>query len=248
MNCIPLFKSHFSFGRSILTLENKEENTDNFADSIFPLLKKADLKELYLADDHFSGFLQANKNCADLKIKLNYGLRLTVCDDNQEKNEESLITNSKVIVFAKNLRGYKRLVKLYTNASVNSFYYEPRTDWKRLKKIWSDNDLLMTFPFYDSYVFNNLLTNKVCCPDLFTEAFYFEEDNDLPFDHLVSDRLRSLNVNILKSKSIYYSTKKDFPAYLTFRCINKRTSLSKPNIDHMSSDEFCFESWEQANG
>ena len=136
MNCIPLFKSHFSFGRSILTLENKKENSDNFADSIFPHLKKADLKELYLVDDHFSGFLQANKNCADLKIKLNYGLRLTVCDDNQEKNEESRITNSKVIVFAKNLRGYKRLVNLYTNASVDGFYYEARTDWKRLKKIW----------------------------------------------------------------------------------------------------------------
>lgn len=248
MNCVPLFKSHFSFGRSILTLEDRSENCDDQPDSIFPLLQQADLNELFLVDDHFSGFLQANQNCDKLGLKLNYGLRLTVCDDNQDKNEESLNSNSKVIVFAKNLNGYKRLVKIYTNSSNDGFYYEPRTDWKRLKKIWSDSDLAMAIPFYDSYVFNNLLTNKVCCPDLFTEPFYFEEDNDLPFDHLVSDKLYSMGVETLKSKSIYYATRAEFPAYLTFRCINKRTTLSKPNLEHMSSAEFCFESWKEANG
>lgn len=248
MNCLPLFKSHFSFGKSILTLENKAENDANSADSIFPLLKKADLKELYLVDDHFSGFLQANQNCSDLGVKLNYGLRLTICDDNQEKSDDSLNSNSKIIVFARNLNGYKRLVKLYTDASTEGFYYEPRTDWGKLKKVWNDKDLLMAFPFYDSYVFNNLLTNKICCPDLFSEPFFFEEDNDLPFDNIVSAQLKKMNGNIVKSKSIYYSTRQDFPAYLTFRCINKRTTLSKPNLEHMSSAEFCFESWEEANG
>mgnify|MGYP000859660508 CR=1 FL=1 len=248
MLCLPLFKSHFSFGRSILTLENKEENTDNFPDSIFPLLNQAQLKELFLVEDHFSGFLQANKNCADLDIKLNYGLRFTVCDDFKNKNEDSLNSNSKVIVFAKNLKGYKRLVKLYTHASTEGFYYEPRTDWRVLQKIWSDKDLLMAFPFYDSYVFNNLLTNKICQPDLFTDHFYFHEDNDLPFDDIVSNKLNSMDVNLINAKSIYYAKKNDFPAYLTFRCMSKRTTLSKPNFEHMSSDEFCFESWRQANG
>jgi DNA polymerase III subunit alpha len=192
--------------------------------------------------------LQANQNCSDLGVKLNYGLRLTICDDNQEKSDDSLNSNSKIIVFARNLNGYKRLVKLYTDASTEGFYYEPRTDWGKLKKVWNDKDLLMTFPFYDSYVFNNLLTNKICCPDLFSEPFFFEEDNDLPFDNLVSAQLKKMNGNIVKSKSIYYSTRQDFPAYLTFRCINKRTTLSKPNLEHMSSAEFCFESWEEANG
>jgi DNA polymerase III alpha subunit len=247
MICVPLFKSHYSFGRSILTLENKEENTDNSADSIFPLLKQADLKELFLVEDHFSGFLQANKNCSDLSIKLNYGLRFTICDDYKDKSEESLNSNSKVVVFAKNLKGYKRLVKLYTHASTEGFYYEPRTDWKILQKIWSDNDLLMAFPFYDSFVFNNLLTNKVCQPDLFTEHFYFIEDNDLPFDDIVRQKLESSQSNLISAKSIYYSTKNDFPAYLTFRCINNRTTLSKPNLEHMSSDRFCFESWKEDN-
>jgi hypothetical protein len=51
-----------------------------------------------------------------------------------------------------------------------------------------------------------------------------------------------------ETKSIYYKNRDDFLAYLTFRCINNRSSLEKPNIDHMCSDEFCFESWMEKTG
>ena len=41
--------------------------------------------------------------------------------------------------------------------------------------------------------------------------------------------------------------KKDFKAYLTFRCINKRSTLDKPELEHMTSNEFCMESWKEKN-
>jgi len=41
-------------------------------------------------------------------------------------------------------------------------------------------------------------------------------------------------------------TREDFKAYLTFRCINNRTTLNKPNLEHMCSTEFSFESWKEA--
>ena len=43
----------------------------------------------------------------------------------------------------------------------------------------------------------------------------------------------------------YYKDKKDFKAYLTFRAINQRTTLGKPNFEHMGSDKFSFESWKE---
>ena len=46
---------------------------------------------------------------------------------------------------------------------------------------------------------------------------------------------------MIHSKSIYYKLKKDFLAYMTFKCINNRTTLEKPNMDHLSSNEFCWE-------
>lgn len=242
---IPLFKSHYSFGRSILTLENKEANDENSEDSIFPLLKEAGLEELYLIDDHFSGFLEANSVCKKRGIKLNYGLRMTVCHDMGIKNDESLLSNSKVILLANNLGGYYDLIKFYTWANTDGFYYEGRIDWKTLKEYWNDENLTLCIPFYDSYIFNNLLTGKVCYPDLFTEAFYFSEDNDLPFDGIVNNFLAANFENIVPAKSIYYNLRKDFPAYLARRCIDKRSNFDKPNLDHMCSDEFCFESWRE---
>jgi hypothetical protein len=54
---------------------------------------------------------------------------------------------------------------------------------------------------------------------------------------------------IIKSKTIYYKSKEDFGAYLTHRCISKRTSLEKPNFDGMCSNEFSYESYkEKING
>ena len=53
------------------------------------------------------------------------------------------------------------------------------------------------------------------------------------------------NYQTVNGQSIYYKRKKDFKAYLTFKAINKRTTLGKPNLEHMASDEFCFESWKE---
>ena len=81
---------------------------------------------------------------------------------------------------------------------------------------------------------------------------FFLENNDLPFDSALRKHVLSYcedKYETQEVKSIYYKEKKDFPAYLTFRCISdsapgraKRT-LAKPNFDHMCSNEFSFESW-----
>ena len=48
---IPLFKSHYSLGKSILTLE-KESLGEKYPDSILELCKEAKLKEFFLVDDN----------------------------------------------------------------------------------------------------------------------------------------------------------------------------------------------------
>ena len=47
MEIMPLFKSHFSIGRSILTLED-EEKEENQPDSIIDIAKDNNLKEVNL--------------------------------------------------------------------------------------------------------------------------------------------------------------------------------------------------------
>ena len=70
---IPLFKSHYSLGRSILTLEKSGDTQENYPDSIIDIAKNNNLKKFYLIDDNMSGFLQAYVNSKDAGLDLVFG-------------------------------------------------------------------------------------------------------------------------------------------------------------------------------
>jgi DNA polymerase-3 subunit alpha len=246
MEVLPLFKSHFSIGRSILTLED-EEKEENQPDSIIDIAKNNNLKEVNLVEDNMTSFLQAYTNTKKYNINLRYGLRISINDDMNERSEESRQKTSKVVIFFKNEQGYKDLIKIFSTAAKDGFYYEPRIDFKTLKSLWSDKNLILCIPFYDSFIFNNTLRGTVCVPDLeFTKPILFIENNSLPFDHIIKNKVlayaKANKLEVLNTKSIYYKDGKDFKAYLTFRCINNRTTLNKPELSHMTSNRFSFES------
>jgi len=243
---IPLFKSHYSLGRSILTLEDKGE-ADEYPDSIIQIAKENKLKEISIVEDNMSSFLEAYTNTKNNNIKLNYGLRVSITESMSDKSDDSRQKTSKVIIFFKNKNGHQLLTKLFSIAAKTGFYYEPRLDYETLSKNWSD-DLILAIPFYDSFIFNNTLRNFICIPQFnFTKPIIFIEDNDLPFDLIIKNKMQKYaqenSLEIYKVKSIYYNKRKDFKTYLTFRCINNRSILNKPELEHMSSNEFSFESY-----
>ncbi len=249
---LPLFKSHYSIGRSILTLDPTDEHVANSPDSIFYLAKSQGLDKVFLVDDNMSGFLQAYSSSQEMGMDLVFGLRLSICPDMHQKDESVLKETCKYILIAKNSEGYKKLIKIYTLAAQEGFYYVPRIDFNNLNEIWSEEDLQMAIPFYDSFIYNNVMGHAVCIPDFSSiSPVFFIENNNLPFDNLIKERVlqySSGKYETVDTQSIYYKNKKDFKAYLTFRCINNRSTLGRPNLDHMSSNEFCVESWKEKNG
>ena len=245
---IPFFKSHYSIGKSILTLAAKDSSIKSGPQSIIDLCKKNKIKDIHLVDDSMSGFLEGHLNAKEAKLNLRFGLRISVCDDLNEKNEEEIKKTSKLILFANNEKGYKRLIKIYTKAAQEGFYYTPRTDYKSLKELWNKKDLTMVVPFYDSFLHKNTLHGTTCAPDLsFCKPLFAVEENDVPFNYLIRNAVENYcdKKQTLKVKSVFYNKKEDFKAYLTFRCINNRSTLERPNLDHMTSDEFCLESWKE---
>lgn len=249
-NTIPLFKSHFSIGKSILTLEEKNEE-ENEPDSIIQIARDNKLKKLFLVEDCFSGFLQAYKNLKAVNIDLVFGIKFVFCDNIANKNEEELKKHHKLILFANGDEGYKTLIKLWTKANVDGFYYTPRLDMNILKENFNDG-IKIAIPFYDNFIFNNSLKGYQCLP--FIENYkpsVFIENNKLIFDGLIKNKMEDFaklnKLDLIKTKSIYYKNRKDFKSFLTFRCINNRTTLNKPEMEHMSSNEFCFESWKEQN-
>jgi DNA polymerase-3 subunit alpha len=250
---VPLFKSHCSLGRSILTLDKpKDEKNPEVSDSVFDIASEEGLKEVFLVEDNMTGFLQAYTNSQALGLKLIFGLRLTFCPDCLEKSEEGRKNSYKNVIFARNHQGYKQLIKIYTYAAQEGFYYEPRIDSNKFKEYYTE-DLIVGVPFYDSFLYFNKYTDSRCVPDFsFCKPIFFLEDNDVLVDQDLSNSVLKFCDNkyeIIKSKTIYYKSKEDFGAYLTHRCISKRTSLEKPNFDGMCSNEFSYESYkEKING
>ena len=251
---LPLFKSHYSIGKSILTLDAPRENRDpKSPDSIFDIAQENKLDKIILIDDSFMGFLQARKVAADLGIDLVFGLRFNVCADVNNLEDKSLLKCShKVIVFPRNSLGCAELNKIYTTAQTK---YSGWLDLNVLKEYWVESLLLLGVPFYDSFVFKNLTTFNTCVPNFsFTSPTFFLEENGLPFDNLVKEGVlrfcKAHNYKTEKAHSVYYKNKKDFDAYLAYKLICGRTSfggrqlsLEKPNFDHMGSNEFSWESY-----
>lgn len=251
-NVLPLFRSQYSVGRSILTLAAPDKDgklDENYPVSIFDIAKKHGLDQVPIVDTSISGFLEAHQNAKKAGVKLVYGVQLRCMENILVKNDDSLKTVSKIIVFMRNTAGYADLIKITSRAAREGFYYHPNIDFENLKALWTDN-LLLAIPFYDSFLFANALLGFRCVPNFsFTKPVFFIENSGLPFDSVIQRKVaayaRETGFSILPARSIYYYKRDDFLTYLTFRCIHGRTSLSAPQLDHMSSDMFSFETWQQ---
>ena len=126
-----------------------------------------------------------------------------------------------------------------------------------LKKLWDEKSLKLAIPFYDSFIFNNIMSFSNCAPVIsFTKPVFFLEDNSLPFDQLIRDSVLEFankkGFETQEAKTIYYKSRSDFSAFQTYKCICNRggwggrsISLQKPNLDHCGSKEFSFESWKE---
>jgi DNA polymerase III alpha subunit len=245
---IPFFKSHYSLNKSILTLSSSHDG-DLGPKSILKLIKENNIKNAFLVDENMSGFPEMYYNSQELAVDINFGLRLTVCQNIKEKNEASIKSESKVIIFIKNAKGYECLSSIFSIAAKDGFYYLPRIDLQTLRQNWCD-DLILGIPFYDSFLFKNHFNMSSCVPEAFwTKPVFFWENNNLPFDlfykQILSEYLSENfpDAEFLQAQSIYYNDRDDFLAYLAMRCIGKKSELQKPKLDHLSSCDFCLESF-----
>ena len=153
-------------------------------------------------------------------------------------------------MFAKNSKGVKLLNKIYSTKNSSK---EKNFSINDLSDNWDEESLSLVIPFYDSFIFNNLMTFAGCIPEFeFTSPTFFLEDSNLPFDKIIKDKVvEYCKKNKLKtetSKTILYKDYKDFDAWLTYKIATNRKfgrnqSLYCPNFDHLGSNEFCFESF-----
>ena len=100
---LALFKSHFSIGKSILTLDDPITLKSGGADSIFQIAKENNLQKIILVEDSLTGFLQAKKVAESHNMQIVFGLRLDMCQDaTLDPKKEEQNSRHKIIIFSKN--------------------------------------------------------------------------------------------------------------------------------------------------
>lgn len=250
---IPIFKTHYSIGKSILSIAAEGSSESSGPDSIIDIAKENGIKDLFLVEDSFMGFLEAKSACEKSGINFVFAISLNVCDNLKEIQEGEKNTPSyKINLFAKSSSGCQILYKIYTESNCN---HNGLIDLELLKKYWNANDVSMAIPFYDSFIFKNLFSFDIFCPNFsYFNPVFFIEEKSLPHDSFLKDSVESYAKNnefqIQQVHTIYYKNRDDFDAFLSYKLICSRSSyggfkssLEKPNLDHMSSDQFSFESY-----
>ena len=188
LELLPIFVSNFSLGRSILTLDEPEDEIDiSKPISIFSIAQKYDLKTIFLRDSSFSGFIRFYKGCQELNIQGIFGIKLVICNDTAKKDDESRKTESVVTIWMKNSDAYKDLLKIYSKSHTENFYYYGRYSWNELVENWGDN-LILSVDWYNGFLSRNLLENYQCVPNFGQIKPYFEYSlMGLPFDFLLEN-------------------------------------------------------------
>ena len=223
---LPLFKSHYSIGKSILTIED-----------IFELSKKEE--RIVVVEDSLASLrkFEARLEKEDIPRPFIFGLRIKCSDDGE---------SSKVIGFAKNQKGIQELKLLFTKAFVE------REGVADFKDFMSPN-IQTAFPFYDSFVHKNLhyFGNHTLPYERLKDPIFFEEDNGHPFDFQIKKALNKLGVKTTKAKTVLYKEKSHFPLFQCYKANcsrklgRKSPTFDRPEIDDCSSDKFCWEEYER---
>lgn len=267
MSITPIFVSNRSIqSAGLLTLDEPGKAKPGEPVSVFDLARRANLKEVLLIDEKIGGFFSAFRSAEKAHVTLCYGIKLVVCSNLADKTPESRATESKVIVMVTNTEAYSDLVRIWNRAwTTGHFSYRDdsygRIDWAGLKELWTPR-LMLGLPFFSSFLAVNTLSFSRVVPDLpplttFPLAVFREVDSRLPFAPLIKAaidgylpvaRAEGVTIEEVSSKTVYYDRAADLRSYILRRAQQNRTTWDKPNVDHLSSDRFSMQSWEELVG
>ncbi|MDR0785449.1 MAG: DNA polymerase III subunit alpha [Treponema sp.] len=161
-----------------------------------------------------------------------------------------------LILMAKNLDGYKNLLKLTSQSYTEGFYYKPRIDWEILEK-YHDN-LVCLSACLAGEIASLIIEGKQDeaesaarkFHELFGEDYYLElQDHRLPQDPKVIAGVaaiaRKTGIPLVATNDIHYLEKEDWEAQDILMCISTQKKLSDTKRMRMETPEFYFKTGDE---
>ncbi|MBZ0114257.1 MAG: DNA polymerase III subunit alpha [Thermoanaerobaculia bacterium] len=159
-------------------------------------------------------------------------------------------SSNHLVLLAKNLTGYRNLIKLTTSSYLEGYYYKPRIDKEILRK--HSEGLVCLSACLNGEVNEKILGNRVKEAeelakehlDIFGEGNYFIElqDHGIEEQHLANDVLRGISKRLgiprVVTNDTHYLGKDDAVAHDILLCIGTQRNVSDPDRLRYASDEF----------
>lgn len=177
--------------------------------------------------------------------------KLTDKDPNYDKHQGHLV------LLAKDMVGYKNLIKIVSKSYIDGFYYKPRTDMDELKKhsqglialsacLAGDVPRAIMNGNYDK-------ARKLAMEyrDIFGNGNYYLEiqDHGLPEQKQVNTEVvrlsRELNIPLVATNDVHYVDKDDAKIQDILMCLQMQKTIDDENRMKFPSDEFYLKSREE---
>ena len=198
--------------------------------------------------DHgtISGNIQFYKTMKSNKIKPILGSELYISHQDSSIKDKTNSKLSHLVVLAKNINGWKNLIKITSNANLSdNFYHKPRLDINRLASLVKKGDLIAMAGHPGSYLADKvyrdgsfvsdkeilkeigLLQDVFGKDNFFVEVQLMDKEND--YQQIIGEKLRDIcQINkIPKVASIdaHYPERSDCVDQRVLLCANLKTTL-----------------------
>ncbi|NFR40125.1 DNA polymerase III subunit alpha [Clostridium botulinum] len=161
-----------------------------------------------------------------------------------------------LVLLVKNEIGYKNLMEIVSNASVEGFYYKPRVDHEFLKD--HSEGLIALSACLGGEVQANILKENLkkagevalIYKDIFKEGFYLElqyhgMEEQLKVNETLVKMSKDLDIPLVATNDVHYIRKEDYKSHDILLCIQTGKTVEEENRMRYPSDQFYLKSPEE---
>jgi DNA polymerase III subunit alpha len=229
--------------------------------SLMDRVKELGMEAIAITDHgNMFGVKEFHNNATKKGLKPVIGCEIYVAkrslEDSSGKEDRS---GDHLILLAKNLTGYKNLIKLVSTAWIKGFYYKPRIDKELLRKY--SEGLIASSACLAGEIQDEILNGTMTGAenvlktymDIFGEDFYLEiqrhetydpeaDRSAFPLQQKVIEAFKKLsvkyNVKVIATNDVHFINAEDAEAHDRLICINTAKDIDDPNRLRYSKQEY----------
>jgi len=210
------------------------------------------------------GAITFYKACIEAGIKPIIGAEIYIAKRKRSDKEAGVDSDSKhLVLLAKDIQGYKNLMKIISIANLEGYYYKPRTDLDLLKEY--HEGLICLSACLGGFISEPLMANQQetaedrakVLNDIFGQGnFYLELQKhiNLPDQEVLNARLiemsKNLGIPLVATNDNHYVYNTDAEAQEALLCIQTQTTVDTPGrkLSMISSPDFYIKSQDEMTG